>query len=139
MNTHLDDLGVVARQRSAQLIVDRSKGFLDRSYAVAFTGDFNSQPNEDAYQTIQNSPGSPFVDATTLLSETRDTRKYGHAKTYTGFDFGEHTKKRIDYVFLAPRYSTPWDVKGVGILETRFDDGVANSDHRPAVADVILK
>lgn len=139
MNTHLDDLGVVARQRSAQLIVDRSNRFLDRGYAVTLTGDFNSQPNEDAYQTVQNSTKSPFVDATTLFLETRDTRKYGHVKTYTGFDFGEHTKKRIDYLFLAPRHNSPWNVKGVGILETRFDDGVANSDHRPAVTDVVLK
>jgi len=139
MNTHLDDLGAVARQKSAQIIVDRSKRFLDRGYAVTLTGDFNSQPNEDAYQTVQNSPKSPFVDATTLFSETRDTRKYGHVKTYTGFDFGEQTKKRIDYLFLAPRDDSPWTVKGVGILETRFDDGVANSDHRPAVTDVILK
>jgi len=139
MNTHLDDLGAVARQRSAQRIVDRAKGFLDRGYAITFTGDFNSQPNEDAYQTVQHGPESPFVDATTLFAETRDMRKYGHVKTYTGFDFGESTKKRIDYVFLAPRYNSPWDVRGVGVLETRFDDGVANSDHRPVVTDVILK
>jgi endonuclease/exonuclease/phosphatase family metal-dependent hydrolase len=139
MNTHLDDLGAVARQRSAQLIVDRAKGFLARGYAITFTGDFNSQPNEDAYQTVQNGHDSPFVDAASLFSETRDTREYGHVKTYTGFDFGESTKKRIDYVFLAPKNDSPWDVKGAGVLETRFDDGFANSDHRPAVADVILK
>ena len=139
MNTHLDDIGVVARQRSAQLIIDHAKGFLDRGYAVTFTGDFNSRPNEDAYQTIQNRPDSPFVDAALLFSATRDTRKYGHSKTYTGFDFGESTKKRIDYTFLAPKYNSPWDVKGVGVLESRFDDGVANSDHRPAVVDIILK
>jgi endonuclease/exonuclease/phosphatase family metal-dependent hydrolase len=138
MNTHLDDLGTKARRRSAQLIVDRAKGFLDRGYAITFTGDFNSKPNEDAYQTVQNSPDSPFVDASTLFSEARDTRKYGHLKTYTGFDFKESAKKRIDYVFLAPKYNSPWTVKGVGVLETRFDNSVANSDHRPAVADVIL-
>jgi len=62
-----------------------------------------------------------------------------YTKTYTEFDFGEYTKKRIDYVFLAPRYNSPWIVKCVGILETRFDDGVANSDHRPAITDVIPK
>ena len=133
MNTRLDDFGVVARQRSAQLIVDRSRGFLDRDHAVTLTGDFDSQPNEDAY--VPNNPNSPFVDVTTLVSETRDTQKYGHIKTYTVFDYGEHTKKRIDYVFLAPKHSS----QGVGILETRFDDDVANSDHRTAVTDVILK
>ena len=115
----------MARQRSVQLIVDYSKRFLDRGYAVTFTGDFDSQPNEDAYQIVQNGPEPPFVDTTTLFSEARDTRKYGHVKTYTGFDFGEYTKKRTDYVFLAPRYNSPWIVKSVSILETRFDDGVA--------------
>jgi hypothetical protein len=29
--------------------------------------------------------------------------------------------------------------KGVGILETHFDDDVVNSDHKPAVTDAILK
>jgi len=115
MNTRLDDLGAVARQRSAQLIIDRSKKFLDRGYAVTFTGDYNSQPNEDAYQIVQNGSESPFFDTTTLFSETRDTRKYRHVKTYTGFDFGEYTKKRIDYMFLPPRYNSPWIVTGVGI------------------------
>ena len=49
------------------------------------------------------------------------------------------SKGRIDYLFLAFRYSSLWKVKGVGTLETLFDDGVANRDHRPAVTDVILK
>jgi endonuclease/exonuclease/phosphatase family metal-dependent hydrolase len=135
LSTHLSDLGVVARQQvhSLSLIVRRGSPI---AATLSLSSDFNSQPNEDAYQTIQNSPESPLIDATTSLSETGDTRKYGHAKTHAGFDFEEHAKKRIDYAFLAPRYSTPWDVQGVGILETRFDDGVANSDHRPAVAEV---
>jgi len=34
------------------------------------------------------------------------------------FDFGEHTKKRIDDVFLPPRESSPCNVKGAIILET---------------------
>lgn len=139
MNTHFDDGGAVARQKSAELIVDRAKGFLRRGYALTLTGDFNSKPNEDAYQTVQNGPHSPFVDVASLFSETKDTRKYGHEKTYTGFDFHASTKKRIDYAFVGPKENSPWDVRGVGVLETRFDDGTANSDHRPVVADLILK
>ena len=139
MNTHFDDRGVVARRKSAELIVDRAKAFLQRGYAVTFTGDFNSKPDEDAYQAVQNSPNSPFVDVVSLFPEKRDTRKYGHFKTYTGFDFRELTKKRIDYVFVAPKENSPWDVRGVSVLETRFDDGTANSDHRPVVADIVLK
>lgn len=139
MNTHFDDIGAVARRKSAELIVDRARAFLRRGYAVTFTGDFNSKPDEDAYQTVQNGPHSPFVDVFHLFPETSDTRKYGHVKTYTGFDFNESTKKRIDYAFVAPRENSPWDVRGVSVLETRFDDGVADSDHRPVVADIVLR
>ena len=142
MNTHFDDGGAVARRKSAELIVDRAKGFLRRGYGLTLTGDFNSKPTEDAYQTVQNGPQSPFVDVASLFSterERKDTRRYGHVKTYTGFDFRESTKKRIDYVFVAPKENCPWDVRGVSVLETRFDDGVANSDHRPVVADIVLK
>lgn len=144
MNTHFDDGGAVARRKSAELIVDRAKGFLRRGYGLTLTGDFNSKPTEDAYQTVQNGPQSPFVDVASLFTtegegEGKDTRRYGHVKTYTGFDFRESTKKRIDYAFVAPKENCPWDVRGVGVLETRFDDGVADSDHRPVVADIVLK
>jgi endonuclease/exonuclease/phosphatase family metal-dependent hydrolase len=139
MNTHFDHHSAVARRKSAEFVVERAGEFLTRGYAVSLTGDFNSQPDEDAYQTVQNGPSSPFIDVTSLLPESRDTRKYGHVKTFTGFDFKESTKRRIDYVFLAPKKISPWDVRGVSVLETRFDDGVASSDHRPLVADVVLK
>jgi endonuclease/exonuclease/phosphatase family metal-dependent hydrolase len=139
MNTHLDDGGVVARRKSAELIVNRAREFLERGYAITLTGDFNSKPNEDAYQTVQSGRNSPFVDVASFFTETKDTRKYGHVKTYTGFDFNEWTKKRIDYAFVAPKEHSPWDVRGIGVLETRFDDGVANSDHRPVIADIVLK
>lgn len=139
MNTHFDDGGAVARQKSAELIVDRARGFIRGGYAITLTGDFNSKPDEDAYQTVQNGPHSPFVDVASLFSETKETRRYGHEKTYTGFDFKQSTKKRIDYAFIGPKENSPWDVLGMGVLETRFDDGVANSDHRPVVADIVLK
>jgi endonuclease/exonuclease/phosphatase family metal-dependent hydrolase len=139
MNTHFDDSGVVARRKSADLVVDHARELLKRGYAITLTGDFNSMPNGDAYQTIQNGPNSPFVDVPSLLPETKDTRKYGHVNTYTGFDFGESTKKRIDYAFVAPKQDSPWGVQGVSVLETRFDDGIAGSDHRPVVADIVLK
>jgi endonuclease/exonuclease/phosphatase family metal-dependent hydrolase len=148
INTHFDDGGAVARRKSAELIVDRAIGLLKRGYAITLTGDFNSKPNEDAYKTVQSGPHSPFVDVASLFTEReregegekeKDTRRYGHVKTYTGFDFKESTKKRIDYAFVAPKKESPWDVLGVGVLETRFDDGIADSDHRPVVADIVLK
>ncbi len=63
----------------------------------------------------------------------------GNFKTYADLIFGAHTKKRINYLFLAFRYNSPLNVKRLSILEICFDDDVANGDRKPAVTDVILK
>lgn len=84
MNTHLDDQGVVARRKSAEIIVDRANKFLSTGEydGVLLTGDFNSEPNEDAYGTIQRSNASPFFD-TALEFEVGDLRRQGHQNTFT--------------------------------------------------------
>jgi endonuclease/exonuclease/phosphatase family metal-dependent hydrolase len=84
MNTHLDDQGVVARQKSAEIIVDRANAFLaSRKYeGVLLTGDFNSEPSEEAYRTIQFADNSPFEDVAVMFEEG-DVRRQGHFNTFT--------------------------------------------------------
>jgi hypothetical protein len=53
-----------------------------------------------------------------------------------GFDFVP--LKRIDYLFLAPKHLSPWTVQGYAVLETKYEDGIASSDHRPVMADLVL-
>lgn len=138
MNTHLDDQGVVARQKSAEIIVDRANGFLaSKKYeGVLLTGDFNSEPREEAYRTIQFADDSPFEDVAVMFEEG-DVRKQGHCNTFTGFDW--IPLKRIDYTFIAPKSNSPWLVQGYAVLETKYEDGIASSDHRPVMADVLLR
>ena len=84
MNTHLDDQGVLARKKSAEIIVDRTNALLaSGNYEGALlTGDFNSEANEDAYRTIQFASNSPYIDVEPLF-EQRDVRRQGHNNTYT--------------------------------------------------------
>jgi endonuclease/exonuclease/phosphatase family metal-dependent hydrolase len=121
-NTHLDHQGVVAREESAKLILDRVKTLGEGSPAV-LVGDFNSTDKDNAYRTV----ASELVDA------SKDVAKhdiYGHTLTYTGFNDRE-CPSRIDYV---------WVTRGViphsyGVLHSRFNN-ITFSDHRPVVADI---
>lgn len=85
MNTHFDDQGVLARKNSAQLIVNKTNEFLRSGtyQGVLLTGDFNSKPDEGAYQTMQNGTDTSFVDVVTTLGNSTDTRRHGHNMTYT--------------------------------------------------------
>jgi len=92
---------------------DGHNGFLDRRCAARLT-ETSIRSRTKTHTRLKSSSKSPF-----------NCRCYAfvfgdeeHVETHGGFDFGEHTRKRIDYVVLAPRYSSPWDVKGAIILET---------------------
>ena len=133
MNTHLDDRGHVARYEAAKMLstLAAQEGGREEggSIPVFLAGDFNSEPNQEAYEYLQTQSG--LVDAQTLV-KAQD--RYGHQDTYTGFDGKERTK-RIDFVFVSKH---SWEIANYGVLESRFDDGVYNSDHRAVVVDLFL-
>jgi endonuclease/exonuclease/phosphatase family metal-dependent hydrolase len=84
MNTHLDDQGVLARQKSAEIIVDRTNALLasGKYDGALLTGDFNSEDKEEAYRTIQFANNSPFFDVEPLFDQ-KDPRRQGHLNTFT--------------------------------------------------------
>jgi endonuclease/exonuclease/phosphatase family metal-dependent hydrolase len=145
MNTHLDDQGSKARLEAARLILRQvdnyiSGGYADRITGVFLAGDFNSEEKQEAYSIITE-PGSPFRDT---QKQVDPRLRYGNENTYTGFGYDGARAKRIDYIFLAPGFtSVPedhlWAVRGYSVLPSRFDDGVYNSDHRAVVTDTELR
>jgi endonuclease/exonuclease/phosphatase family metal-dependent hydrolase len=137
MNTHLDDQGVVARRKSAEIIVDRANALLStgRYEGVLLTGDFNSEQSEDSYGIIQRGETSPFLDIA-MTYDVGDMRRQGHQNTYTGFDW--IPLKRIDYLFAGPKECSTWSINGYAVLETMYEDGIASSDHRPVIADLVM-
>lgn len=130
MNTHMDDQGSTARLEGAKLIV-RTMDELGPT-AIFLAGDFNSEPNEEAYGVL-NSTVSPVHD---LRDSISPSLWYGEENTFTGFGFGKEPNKRIDFLFLAK--DSGWTIQGYTVLANKFEDGVYNSDHRAVVGDVLL-
>lgn len=113
-NTHLDHKGQKSREEAVKLIAQKTRSYNDDVSFIA--GDFNSEPHEEAYQTLKN-----------YLKDTRlyNNQIYGYKNTFTGFDDDEEHKV-IDYVFVDDRVK---EAKLFGVLENKFN--FYSSDHRP--------
>ena len=169
--THLDNVGSESREKSVGIIletiervrrewaVDPSFGYKDssmRNYrpAVFLAGDFNSQPDQEAYLAME---------ASNLMSDlhkyVNPSRRYGDMITFTGFsrDQDPEDRGRIDFIWLGPKDQVSghqrsmedgvilevvprprWNVEGYTVLPNRFEDGIYGSDHRCVVGDVVL-
>lgn len=138
MNTHLDNVGTISRENSARIITEQIDKRLNSttsrgcSPSLLLTGDFNSTPDQEAYQYLTQ-PSSPVLDA---KSKVPFDNQYGNRfSTFTDF-VGEPPKELLDHVFLDKK--SAWDPKTYAILSNCFDDGVYYSDHRMVVTDVEL-
>lgn len=163
-NTHLDNAGSEARERSIGIIlgvVERVRtdwsqddvnfdgqitGKTPLNYFLA--GDFNSFPTQEAYKAVVAS--DKMVDTYDAVPKVR---RYGDDITFTGFqpdtDVDEDEKGRIDFVWFGPKSSVrtaltstaelpSWCIEGYTVLPNVFDDGIFCSDHRAVVADAVL-
>ncbi|KAF8928021.1 endonuclease/exonuclease/phosphatase [Dissophora ornata] len=147
LNTHLDDQGKQSRLESAKIIVAHIVTQQEQyrssqqqrqqqqeplcKLPIFLAGDFNSKPDEEAYLFLATE-SSPVLD---LRTDVGKLDQYGHENTFTGFEGRPVDQKRIDFLFLS---KDCWHVQGYGVLETKFEDGVYSSDHRPVVGDVAL-
>ncbi|KAJ6781823.1 hypothetical protein PWT90_08254 [Aphanocladium album] len=132
MSTHFDHIGVKARENSARLLISIGKEWSGRSElaAVLIGGDFNSTPDDGAYQMMV-AEGSGMSDISDLVPPEN---RYGNHLTYTSFGEASEWPQRIDFLFIQePRAAK---VKSFGVLANSFDDNVRISDHRPVVADM---
>ena len=148
MNTHLDDQGSQSRLEAAKIILEQIRLFTDRasyrkSQPIFLTGDFNSEPEQEAYNEMTNS-NSPMADLQKMVPENE---RYGDFNTFTGFD--SKGLKRIDFIFVNKEepnsadskrhsYKRCWLVEGYAVLPNRFEDGVYNSDHQVVVGDLSI-
>lgn len=124
MNTHFDHVGLVARLRSAQLILDTMRALQQRHAIPAILmGDFNARPTDDPIQLL----------AGTLLN-TRDIARvpaFGPADTWNAFDFTQTPQGCIDYIWLTKNSSLEVDrfITITHSWEKRYP-----SDHFPVMA-----
>lgn len=135
MNTHLDNVGTVSRQHSAEIISAEIERRLNceggREKALFLTGDFNSEPTQEAYQYLTRD-SSPVFDAREKIP---GSQRYGNRiGSFTGFDGKQDPL--LDHIFLDKRAS--WRPKTYAVLANKFDEGVYYSDHQAVVTDVEL-
>ena len=104
-NTHLDNLGKVARAESAKLIKKKMQ-LLCGDDPVILTGDFNSEPNSEPYKIISSADTSftiQLVDTRTVSKST----PHGPNGTFTGFNINAKPTYPIDFIFVK---------KGISVL-----------------------
>ncbi|KAH8671552.1 endonuclease/Exonuclease/phosphatase [Xylariales sp. PMI_506] len=131
-NTHLDNVGSEARIEGIKVVVSRIQAVQDLygPIGVTLTGDFNSDPNGDAYPTLQD------MGYLTEMWNSGAERLGTNQLTYTGFtDTGI---SRIDFIWLGPNGDGFYSADQWEILGDKADDGVYMSDHREVWADITL-
>ncbi len=131
-NTHFDHRGEIARQKSAEVILQQIRRYTVRhtgQSAVILTGDFNATPESIAYQNLTKD--GILKDALGLS----ETPHYGPVRTSSGFFVRkEPLRAKIDYVFVNDK---------VRVLQhatiTDQQEGRYYSDHLPVIAVVEVK
>jgi endonuclease/exonuclease/phosphatase family metal-dependent hydrolase len=124
-NVHFDHQGVVARQESGKLMIQKMKEIAQDNMIICM-GDFNSHP-----QTEQIIALSAFLHDSKFLSQAPP---YGPEGTTNRGFANPLSLSRIDYIFVS---------EGMQVLKyaslTDNDGNHYPSDHIPVMADVVLK
>jgi len=168
INTHLDHVSDDQRKFGAAMVLHRARyEALKRPGVTVFvTGDLNSSASgsdSGAYAVLTGTLAAPAVPDEFSRRFPLDSNPAGSSKekglvvmrdmryaaprasvggqwaTFTGFD--DNCKKYeecIDFVF-GRSDGVGWEAKGVFIETALSDDGMLASDHRPVVADVIIR
>jgi endonuclease/exonuclease/phosphatase family metal-dependent hydrolase len=120
-NTHFDHMGVVAREKSAILILDRIAEWTTDDERVILTGDLNCAPKDRPIAIIRD-----------RLIDGADIAPYGLVGpqgTWNGFDPAVTPDHRIDYIFVRNL-----EVVTYRHLDDRRKNGLRISDHLPVRA-----
>jgi endonuclease/exonuclease/phosphatase family metal-dependent hydrolase len=125
-NAHFDHQGVVARNESSKLILEKIRSIAGTA-PVIFMGDLNTSQTQESYLTLARSG---------LLKDAYDLVKkpYMLNGTFNGFDIARKTPDRIDHIFVTGKFK----VQKWGVLTDSYS-GKVPSDHYPVLAVVTLR
>lgn len=128
LNTHFDHVGVIARQKSAEIILEKIKTLQKkRNVPVVLTGDFNSVESDSWMKPLFEN-----------LQEARSnsvTKPYAEKATWNGFKFNEKPSEQIDFIFSSKNNTKVLKYRTI----KDFYDYKYPSDHFPIVARIQLK
>ncbi|TYP94193.1 endonuclease/exonuclease/phosphatase family metal-dependent hydrolase [Sphingobacterium allocomposti] len=148
-NLHLDHVGMIAREKSCELVLTEIKKRVGDGTAI-LTGDFNVDQNTAMYRILSSS-------GVVKDSYAAAAFRYAWNGTFNAFDTNLYTESRIDHVFV----STPVEVKKYALLTDSYRSPQANgreikkgdfpkelsfkeyvvrlpSDHFPVVVDLVI-
>jgi endonuclease/exonuclease/phosphatase family metal-dependent hydrolase len=137
LNSHFDHVSELARQKSAELVLERLKK-LDPAVPVFFTADFNTAAVRSKTYKALTVPGA-FLDTWELAAE----RLNPDYDTYQGFNRNPKRNARgatrIDWILVRPVAGAPLPkVFKAGVIIDRRPDGGFPSDHFPVSATLSL-
>ena len=95
LNTHFDHVGAAAKVNAAKLISHWINAGPGKGLPTIVMGDFNSDPDSEAYQVLTS---GPLVDSRSASIAP----PYGPPGTFTGFDIAQNAGMPIDHIFLSP-------------------------------------
>jgi endonuclease/exonuclease/phosphatase family metal-dependent hydrolase len=123
MNTHFDHESELAREKSADLIIQQMELQTLQKYPAVLMGDLNATPETRPIAIIKNK----LKDAYVISQEKHD----GPVGTFTGFDANKIIDDRIDYVFVKGL-----KVKSIVHIDDRRPDHHFVSDHLPVFVEL---
>lgn len=116
-NTHFDHRGVVAREKSAELLLKQAETIAGQS-PFFITGDFNLDTESVPIRTL----GTVLRNA----HDVSETKPYGPTGTFNGFDFQNPPTGPIDHIFV----NRPVRVLKYAVLPDNWNHRYP-SDHLP--------
>ena len=122
-NTHFDHIGVVAREKSSELILKRINKINYQSLPVILMGDFNSIPNSSPVKEIK----TELSDALQISLE----KLQGPRGTFNGFNEDLPIEKRIDYIF-----TNDLKILSYTHINDRLNNNRHISDHLPVMIKI---
>ena len=122
-NTHFDHIGVVAREKSSELILKRINKINRQTLPVILMGDFNSIPNSSPVKEIK----TELSDALQISME----KLHGPRGTFNGFNEDLPIEQRIDYIF-----TNKLKVLSYTHINDRLDNNRHISDHLPVMIKI---
>ena len=128
INTHFDDIGINARQKSSQLL---KKWIIENTdnLPVILSGDLNVTEESMSYQLLIDNE-SPLVDTYKVCKKQKGV-------DYSFHNFGRILKsqrKKIDYIFVTKDIT----VKSVDIPIEESVNDIFLSDHNPLISYIQL-
>jgi endonuclease/exonuclease/phosphatase family metal-dependent hydrolase len=102
-NTHLDNNGVVAREKSVELILRKIQAISTKHLPVFFMGDFNATPEMDVIVNLKKTMNDS--------KEVSSAKPFGPDGTFNNFEFNKPVTMLIDYIFIS---------KAAGIVVNKY-------------------